>query len=197
MNVKTKGKDAKNPIVYQLWYNPDMLDMILKRMKTNLWARSLLVLLLISLALWMARSKAYSFTPDTAFTTITGEHITLKALRGKPVLVTFWATNCGSCVKEIPRLITLYNQLHPQGLEIIAIAMAYDPPNRVVAMTNEQKLPYHVVLDITSEYARAFGRVWATPTTLLIGTDGTVAKRVIGAFDLTDMQTRIEQLLKG
>jgi peroxiredoxin len=197
MNVKTKGKVAKNPIVYQLWYNPGMLDMILKRMKTNLWARSLLVLLLISLALWMARSKTYSFTPDTTFTTITGEQITLKTFHGNPVLITFWAARCPSCVKEIPHLIALYKQFHPQGLEIIAIAMTYDPPNQVVAMTKERKLPYHVVLDITSEYARAFGRVWATPTTLLISPDGTIAKREVGAFDLTDMQTRIEHLLKG
>jgi peroxiredoxin len=166
-------------------------------MKTKPWLRGFLLIALISLALWMARSKTYSFTPDTTFTTITGEQIKLQTFHGKPVLITFWATSCPSCVKEIPRLIALYRQFHPQGFEIIAIAMTYDPPNRVVAMTNEQKLPYHVVLDITSEYARAFGRVWATPTTLLINPEGAVDKREVGAFDLTDMQTRIEHLLKG
>jgi thiol-disulfide isomerase/thioredoxin len=166
-------------------------------MKTKSWGKGILVLLLISLALWMARSEKYTFTPDTAFTSITDEHITLKGLHGKPVLITFWATNCPSCVKEIPHLVALYKQYHPQGLEIIAIAMAYDPPNQVVAMTKERKLPYHVVLDITSEHARVFGRVWATPTTLLISPEGNIAKHEIGAFDLIEMQTRIEHLLKG
>ncbi|WP_411727511.1 TlpA family protein disulfide reductase [Methyloglobulus sp.] len=166
-------------------------------MKTNPWAKGLLLLLLISLALWMARSKTYSFTPETTFTTITGERISMKALNGKPVLVTFWATSCASCVKEFPHLIALYDRFHSQGLEIIAVAMVYDPPNRVVAMTNERKLPYPVVLDLASEYARAFGRIWATPTTLLISPDGTVAKREVGAFDLTEMETRIQHLLKG
>lgn len=166
-------------------------------MKTNPLARGLLLFLLISLALWMARSEKYTFTPDTTFTTITGEQIALKALRGKPVLVTFWATSCASCVTEIPHLIALYDRFHAQGFEIIAITMAYDPPSHVVAMAKERKLPYHVVLDITSEYARAFGRVWATPTTLLISPDGTVAKGEVGAFDLTEMETRIEHLLKG
>lgn len=167
------------------------------RMKTKSWGKGIIIILLIVLALWMARSEKYTFTPDTTFTTITGERITLKALQGKPVLVTFWATSCPSCIKEIPHLVALYKQFHPKGLEIIAIAMVYDPPNRVVGMTHEQNLPYPIVLDITSEHAKAFGRVWATPTTLLISPDGSVTKRDVGAFDPNDMQTCIEQLLKG
>jgi thiol-disulfide isomerase/thioredoxin len=194
--LKTKRKVAKNPIVYQLWYNRDMLDVNLQRVKTNPWLRGLLLIALIVLALWMARSEKYTFTPNTTFTTITDKHLALQDLQRKPVLITFWATSCGSCVKEIPHLIALYKQFHPQGLEIIAIAMVYDPPNQVVAMTKESNLPYHVVLDLTSEYATTFGRVWATPTTLLIGGDGTVAKHVVGVFDLTDMQNRIQHLLK-
>jgi thiol-disulfide isomerase/thioredoxin len=174
-----------------------MLDVNLQRVKTNPWLRGFMLIALIALALWMARSEKYTFTPDTTFTTITGEHISLKALHGKPVLITFWATNCPSCIKEIPHLLALYQHYHPQGLEIIAIAMAYDPPNHVVAMTNERKLSYHVVLDITSEHAKAFGRVWATPTTLLISPDGTIAKREVGTFDLIEMQTHIEHLLKS
>lgn len=166
-------------------------------MKRNLWVRNLLVVLLIALALWGARHKTVTIAPDISFTTITGKQIALKTLRGKPVLVTFWATICHSCVEEIPHLIALYNQFHPQGFEIIAIAMPYDPPNRVVAMTNEQKLPYPVVLDINSDFTKSFGRIWATPTTLLISPTGAIAKREVGAFDLTDMQTRIKQLLKG
>jgi peroxiredoxin len=166
-------------------------------MKTKSWGKGILILLLISLALWMARSEKYTFTPDTTFTTITGEHITLKGLHGKPVLITFWATNCPSCIKEIPHLLALYDRFHAQGFEIIAIAMAYDPPNQVVAMTKERKLRYHVVLDITSEHARVFGRVWATPTTLLISPEGGIAKREVGAFDLTEMGNLIEHLLKS
>jgi peroxiredoxin len=166
-------------------------------MKTKSWGRGLFVILLISLALWLVRSEKYTFAPDTTFTTITGDKVTMKALQGKPVLITFWATSCGICVREIPHLVSLYKQFHPQGLEIIAIAMVYDPPNRVVAIANEQQLPYRVVLDLTSEHANAFGHIWGTPTTLLISPNGTVAKRKIGAFDLVDMQTRIEHLLKG
>jgi thiol-disulfide isomerase/thioredoxin len=164
-------------------------------MKTKSWGKELLVVLLVTLALWMAQKEKYTFTPDTTFTTITGEQITLKLLHGKPVLITFWASSCGSCIKEIPHLITLYQQFHSQGLEIIAIAMTYDPPDRVVAMAKELTLPYPIVLDLKADHAKDFGRIWATPTTLLLGTDGKVAKRIVGAFGLSDMQARIEQLL--
>ncbi|ESS72157.1 redoxin domain-containing protein [Methyloglobulus morosus KoM1] len=174
-----------------------MGDINFGRMKSNPWLRGLLLTGLVVLALWMARSEKYTFSPNTTFTTITGKHLALKDLQGKPVLITFWATSCGSCIKEIPHLIALYKQFHQQGLEIIAVAMAYDPPDRVVAMAKELNLPYPIVLDITAEHARAFGRIWATPTTVLINPEGTLAKRVVGAFDPADMQNRIEQLLKS
>jgi thiol-disulfide isomerase/thioredoxin len=172
-----------------------MLELLLWRMKTKSWGKGLLVVLLVSLALWMAQKEKYTYTADTTFTTITGEKLTLKSLHGKPVLVTFWATSCGSCIKEIPHLVALYKQFHPQGFEIIAIAMTYDPPDRVVAMAKELKLPYPIVLDLKADHAKAFGRIWATPTTLLLSPDGKVAKRIVGAFVLSDMQARIEQLL--
>ncbi len=166
-------------------------------MKVKALGKGILIILLISFVLWLARSEKYTFTPETTFTTISGKQISLKSLQGKPVLITFWATSCGSCVKEIPHLVALYQQFHPRGFEIIAVAMAYDPPNRVVAMSKELSLPYPIVLDFKADFARAFGRVWATPTTLLLGADGTVAKHIVGAFDVADMQIRIQQLLKG
>jgi thiol-disulfide isomerase/thioredoxin len=166
-------------------------------MKTKSWGKGILIVVLVAFALWLARSEKYTFTPDTTFTTITGDKISLKSLQDKPVLITFWATSCGSCIKEIPHLLTLYQQFHPKGFEVIAIAMTYDPPNRVVEISKELKLPYPVVLDLKAEYARAFGRIWATPTTLVLSPDGKIAKRIVGAFDLTDMQARIENLLGG
>lgn len=174
-----------------------MVDVNLQRMKANPWLRGFLLIGLIVVALWLARSEKYAFTPNTTFTTITGKHLTLKDLQGKPVLITFWATSCGSCIREIPHLIALYHKFHQQGLEIIAVAMVYDPPDRVVAMTKELNLPYPIVLDITGEHGREFGRIWGTPTTLLIDPKGAVAKSVVGMFDPAAMQNRIEELLKS
>ena len=129
------------------------------------------------------------------FTTLTGEKLALADLRGKPLLVTFWATDCPSCVKEIPALIKLYQQYHPHGLKMIAITMYYDPPSHVVAMTNALQLPYPVALDLSGVHAKAFGNVALTPTTFLIDKNGKVNFSVTGLFDEQDLSKRIHALL--
>lgn len=186
----------KKSIVYQLWYNHDMSNVIASPIKSKSWAKGLILILLISAVFLQQKHNPHRFIPDTSFTTITGKKLVFSPSQKKPLVVTFWATSCPSCVQEIPHLISLYDRYHPQGIEIIAIAMAYDPPNRVVAMTQEKNIPYAVVLDLKSEYANAFGRIWATPTTFLIKPNGRIAKRIVGQFDLVDLQTRIEALLK-
>ncbi|MDO9424581.1 MAG: TlpA disulfide reductase family protein [Methylobacter sp.] len=157
----------------------------------------LLLLALISIVLSVGCSKTITSAPDVTLTTITGKKIALKDLRGKPVIVTFWATDCPSCIEEIPDLIDLYTRYHASGLEMIAVAMYYDPPNHVVDMTKTKQLPYNVALDVNSEHAEAFGGVMFTPSTFLIGPDGSVVKKETGLFDSAKMKTNIESLLKG
>jgi peroxiredoxin len=142
-------------------------------------------------------NKTITTAPNIIFDTITGQKIILKELRGKPVIVTFWATDCASCIEEIPDLISLYKQYHQSGLEIIAVAMNYDPPNHVIDMTKDKQLPYNVALDLTSDVAKAFGGVMFTPSTFIIAPDGSVVKKQIGLFDLNKMNTLIDSLLKG
>jgi peroxiredoxin len=162
-------------------------------MKTIYRLLGILLLLLASIGC----SQTITTAPDVTFSTITGQKIALKELRGKPVIVTFWATDCPSCVEEIPDLINLYKQYHESGLEIIAVAMQYNPPNHVIDMTKDRQLPYKVALDLTSEVAEAFGGVMFTPSTFLIAADGSVLKKHIGIFDPEKMTTTINSLLKG
>jgi peroxiredoxin len=162
--------------------------------------RSLLVAFLLLVLAFISINvinRASTQAPDVTFTNITGKKIALKDLRGKTVIVTFWATDCPGCIKEIPVLIDLYRQFHKQGLEIIAVAMYYDPPNHVVTMTEDQQLPYDVALDLKAEHALAFGDVQLIPSTFLIGPDGLIDLKITGAFDPAKMKTRIETLTKG
>lgn len=156
-----------------------------------------LLILFVSIASLVWQAHSILPAPDVTFMTIKGEKIALKNLHGKPVLVTFWATDCPSCVKEVSDFIVLYQQFHPKGLEIIAVAMFYDPPNHVVEMSKAKQIPYHVALDLRSENAHAFGDIVATPTTFLINPAGQIVFSKIGRFDLQDMQQRIQQLLQG
>ena len=154
----------------------------------------ILVLIVLTVMLLSCRSDV---APETTFSTITGKKIALHELRGKPVIVTFWATSCASCVKEIPHLIELYQQYHDQGLEIIAVAMAYDPPNHVLDMSKALNLPYHVALDMQSENAHAFGDVSLTPTTFLIAPDGAIALQKTGLFDVNEIKNQLSIFAKG
>lgn len=172
--------------MYSLQSHDDAL-----KTKYRYFGLSLLLIILISC------SKTITTAPDLTFTSITGQKSALKEWRGKPVIVTFWATDCAACIQEIPDLIDLYRRYHESGLEMVAVAMAYDPPSHVVEMTRLKQLPYPVALDLTSEIDRAFGGVMFTPSTFLIGPDGKVISKNIGLFNVTKMQTQIESLLKG
>ena len=134
--------------------------------------------------------------PDVTFMTITGKAITMKSLLGKPVLVSFWATSCPSCVKEIPQLIELHRDFTNQGLTIIAVAMEYDIPSRVLQMTREKAIPYPVVLDPQGKLATAFDKVHYTPIHFLIAPDGSVADQSSGQIDSVAMHTAITHLVQ-
>ena len=135
--------------------------------------------------------------PDVALKIIDGREIALRELQGRPLLITFWATTCVTCVKEMPHLITLYEDLAPQGLEIVGIAMSYDPPNQVLEMSKRKKIPYPIALDIDGSVANAFGKIVATPTTFLIAPDGTIVKRRIGEMDMKKIKDNIIAMLSA
>ena len=158
--------------------------------------------MLKSLAIGIALLALIGFvlppTPiEDSFVTLMGEPINLRQWRGKPVVITFWATDCPACIQEIPELIALYQRFHARGLEILAINMAYDPPSHVVAMVAARQLPYPVALDVNGEHARAFGDVKLTPSSFLLTPDGVIALRYTGAFDSVELSAQIERLLKG
>ncbi len=144
--------------------------------------------------MWLAPG-GIARAPDIAFTTLEGENIALSALRGRPVLVNFWATTCPGCIKEMPQLETLYRELAPRGFEIIAIAMPYDPPSQVLAFSRARKLPWPVALDIKGEATRAFGDVRLTPSSFLIAPDGRIVHQKIGELDMTRVRGMITDML--
>ena len=133
--------------------------------------------------------------PDIELATISGKRLQLSSYRGRPLLVTFWATSCSSCLREMPHLIELYRELQPHGLEIIGIAMAQDPPSQVLAVSKARRIPYPIALDIDASAAQAFGDVRLTPTSFLIAPDGRVVFQTVGGMDLTRLRKDIIGML--
>lgn len=133
--------------------------------------------------------------PAATFTTLEGKPIVLDELRGKVVLVNFWATSCPGCIKEMPDMVEVYKQYRDRGFEIIAVAMSYDPPNYVSNYVETRQLPFPVVIDVNGEHARAFGNVQLTPTTFIIGKDGHILEQKLGELDFVKLRALLDREL--
>jgi peroxiredoxin len=133
--------------------------------------------------------------PAATFKTLSGEQITTESLRGKVVLVNFWATSCSSCIAEMPQMVETYNKYREKGLEFVAVAMSYDPPKYVQNYSETRQLPFKVALDSDGMNAKAFGNVQLTPTTFVIDKDGNILKRYVGIPESASFQQLIEKAL--
>ena len=133
--------------------------------------------------------------PSFSYTLLDGAKASTESLRGKVVLVNFWATSCVICVREMPALMATHRKYQVRGLETLAVAMSYDPPAYVAHFAQSRQLPFGVVIDNTGAIAKAFPDVRLTPTTYLIDKRGAIVKRYLGELDFTELHRLVEKLL--
>jgi len=100
------------------------------------------------------------------------------SLAGKVVLVDFWATWCGPCVAEIPRVRELYDRYHDRGFEVVGVSLDEDR-DALDAFVTEREIPWPIILDQPPEdggkslLAARYG-ITGIPTMILVGADGNV-----------------------
>ena len=142
-------------------------------------------------------THATATSPDVTFIGVKGEQFSMSSLKGKVVLVNFWATTCSVCKAEMPKLVQTYEKYRDQGLEAVAVAMSYDPPDHVFAYAEQNRLPFRVTLDIFGKAMDAFGGIRGTPTTFLIDRGGKIVQRFEGEPDFGKLGSLIEKELAG
>lgn len=162
-------------------------------MKKIIWLVPVAVLA-IGLA-YMVQTKPASLAPNTAFVLLDASRTTTQDFKGKVTLVNFWATSCTTCVAEMPKMIATYDKYHAKGYDVVAVAMAYDPPSYVVNYAQTRKLPFKVAIDNTGAIAKSWGDVQLTPTTFLLNKKGEIVKRYVGEPNFTELNALIEKLL--
>lgn len=138
---------------------------------------------------------AKQLAPNVNFTDLQGQKFSTQDLRGKVVMVNFWATSCATCIKEMPEMADTYRKYKDQGLEFVAVAMQYDPPNYVLNYAQTRQLPFKVALDVQGNLAKSFGDVTLTPTTFVIGKDGQIIKRYVGAPKFDQLHGLLDKAL--
>lgn len=160
--------------------------------------RGLVLLALIALTAGPASAATRLGAPAPAFDvkTLAGDHIDLAGMRGKVVILTFWATWCAPCREELAALETYYEKHHPEGLEIIAINQD-DPDNAKTVGKLMASFHFTGAFDSQANYDK-YGRISELPVSVVIDRDGVVrADSRIGAwvFDGPRLEATVTPLL--
>jgi peroxiredoxin len=164
--------------------------------RNRAWIKALIAIVVVAVAVVGYFSLSTKHTaPEVTFTSLTGEKVSMQSLRGKVVMVNFWATSCTTCVKEMPEMVHTYDKYKEKGLDFVAVAMSYDPPNYVLNYAETRKLPFKVALDPQGELAKSFGDVKLTPTTFVIDKNGNIIKRYLGEPDFAALHQLLEKAL--
>ncbi len=136
--------------------------------------------------------------PAPRFSSVTpgGKKMGIDDLKGKLVVLNFWATWCPPCRLEMPSMERLYQEFKGQGLEVVAINfMEREKP--ITSFLTENEFTFPVLMDKKGEIAREYG-VHGLPVTYLIGRNGNLLARSMGYKDWYKPETRelISSLLK-
>ena len=134
--------------------------------------------------------------PDFQLMDLDGKTVRLADLRGKAVLLNFWATWCPPCKIEMPWFVDLQKQYGPQGLQIVGVAMDEGNAHDAVAKFARQMGLNYAVLLGNDRVADKYGGVDSLPTTYYIGRDGKIVSRVFGLVSHSEIEDNIRAALK-
>ncbi len=135
--------------------------------------------------------------PDFLLQTADGGELRLSDLRGKPVLVNFWASWCAPCRKEMPEIVRAYAEHREDGLEVVAIDLQ-ENADLVRTFAAEYGMTFHVVIDRTGQVASAWrigGPIEGIPSSYFIDGDGIVRGRFFGPITAEELARQLEAIL--
>lgn len=136
--------------------------------------------------------------PEFELKDLSGARVKLSEVKGKVVLVNFWAEWCGPCRAEMPFMENLYRAFKDKGLVVLAIAV--DKSEKTVkAFVSDKKLTFKVLLDKDKEVSFDLYGVIGLPTTFLLDKKGVVVEKFVGPveWDSADMRNTVSMLLGG
>ena len=171
-------------------------------MKRPFLTSILLLCLCISWAFFLShcskegKAPSPALAPDFTLKTLDGGEMTLSKLKGKVVLLDFWATWCAPCRAEIPWLVELSTKYRANGLEVLGVSMDEGRANRakVAPFVRERSVSYTILFG-DDNVAAAYDGVPLLPQTFFIGRDGKILGSVAGLKTKNDLELGILRAL--
>jgi peroxiredoxin len=140
------------------------------------------------------RARQQVLAPDFTLPQLDGKSLQLSSLRGKVVLLDFWATWCDPCREEIPHFVELQNKYADRGLQIVGVSMD-DTIDPVRPFAEQFHMNYPIVMG-NAKTGELYGGVLGLPITFVIGRDGRIFRKHIGATNVTVFEKEITSLLR-
>jgi thiol-disulfide isomerase/thioredoxin len=132
--------------------------------------------------------------PSWSLKDLSGKTIGSADLKGKVVILDFWATWCGPCHEEIPGFIALQKQYGDQGLAVVGASVDEGGASVVQKFATELGMNYPIGM-ADDKLQETFGGVDVLPMTIIIDRQGRIAKKYIGLTDKSEFETEIKSLL--
>ena len=165
------------------------------------WTPSPLTLILLGLIAWLwfrppaKVSDENRAAPPWQATLTDGRVLTSEALRGKVVLVNFWATWCPYCRKEMPAIDSFWQDNRSRGFEVVAISVD-DAPDKIKAWMKDKGYAFGAAPTNASVTA-AFGDVRSVPTSFILDADGHIRHQIAGQVYYARLEKLVTPLLKA
>lgn len=158
----------------------------------------LLLVVLIGAALYAggrfgSRTAIGSVAPDFSLVDLDGNEVHLAELRGRPVIVNFWASWCGPCVEEFPLLREAAEENVGEGLVVLGIVYQ-DRSESARAFMQDNGGSWQALIDPDQRVASAYN-IFAPPETFFIGRDGRIVGRHFGQFTAETLETKVAAIM--
>ncbi|MFZ5436420.1 MAG: TlpA family protein disulfide reductase [Bacillota bacterium] len=130
--------------------------------------------------------------PDFTLNTLNGDSVRLSSLRGKVVVINFWATWCGYCVYEMPDLQELHEMY--EGEVVVLAVNVREATDTVAGFVKANGYSFTVLLDRDGKVARTY-MVSGLPTTFVVDRKGVLSSSRVGAMNLAQMESMVRKAL--